>query len=698
MPAGRIPDSESDRLADLLQDRFGSSFARYGILVASGLDLRDSAGPAALADIVASLDTLRIVTGILSPLTTTDTMLVSADSLGAIVVVGLVAAEADLDGEVTTLRAATAPVATQLRDAHPDLALRWTGEDPLNVDLKHASSADVHLAEMRALPLVGLFLLLAFGGLVAAALPIAASMLAVSVTFGIGAVLAARMPISLLFPTIVSLLGLALGIDYALLILSRLREARRDGLAPEAAAELAVSRAGKTVALSGATVAIGFAALIAVPVDELQSVGGAGLLVAAMSVLVATTLLPAVLVWLDRWVGPMGTKAAARLASASARWERWAAFVTRRPRAVLIAASLPLLALTWQVRHIHIGLPSGDWLPAESESAQGFSTVKEFGRSGVLQIVRVVLVLPDTTTALSKAGWNATLRLNDFLEGDPRVGRVRSLPTAVDNPSRAAVRAFTPDSVLQNFISGDSSLILAEAIPRSDLLPTEAMALVRSIRTADATTITGLPGARLLVGGFPAFNVDYEDVLEGFFWPVVALVLIGTFIALFVSFRSVLVPLKAIAMNLLTVAAACGAVVVVFQHGIGAGLVGLAHPLDAVFPTLPILVFCAVFGIGMDYEVFLIARVAEARAEGRDERAAIAAGLCTTGSVITSAAAIMIVVFGAFAMGSFLPTKMLGFALAVAVLIDATLVRLAIGPALLQLAGRWNWWPGRGVT
>jgi len=695
VPAGRIADSESEQLVELLQTHFSSRFTRYAILAASGLDLRDSAGRAALADIVASVDTLPIVTGVLSPLTSPDTMLVSSDSSGAIIVVGIAAAETDIDGEVTALRSSTAPIAARLRRAHPALTLCWTGEDPLNVDLKHASSEDVHLAESRALPVVGLLLLLAFGGLVAAALPIAASMLAISVTLGLGAVLAARTPVSLLFPTIVSLLGLALGIDYALLIVSRLREARRDGLDPVPAAALSVARAGGTVALSGATVAIGFAALLAVPVDELQSVGAAGLLVAVMSVLVATTLLPAVLVWLDRWVGPMGPKATARLESSNARWRRWASFVTVRPWTVLVIASMPLLLLTWQVRGIHIGLPSGDWLPPEAESAQGFAEMKQFGRSGVLQIVRVVLVLPDTTTALSRAGWEATMRLNAWLEAEPRVGRVRSLPTAVDNQSRAAVRAFTPDSTLNEFISADSSMVFAEAIPGASLLPTDAMALVRTIRLANAAAITGLPGARLVVGGFPAFNVDYEDVLEGYFWPIVALVLLCTFVALFVSFRSVLVPLKAIAMNLLTVAAACGAVVVVFQHGIGAGLVGLVHPLDAVFPTLPVLVFCAVFGIGMDYEVFLIARVAEARSAGLDEPGAVACGLITTGSVITSAAAIMIVVFGAFAMGSFLPTKMLGFALAVAVLIDATLVRLAIGPALLQLAGRWNWWPGK---
>ena len=161
-----------------------------------------------------------------------------------------------------------------------------------------------------------------------------------------------------------------------------------------------------------------------------------------------------------------------------------------------------------------------------------------------------------------------------------------------------------------------------------------------------------------------------------------------------IGFRSLLVPLKAIVLNLLAVAAAFGAVTLVFQDGIGASLLGLHGPLGSVFPAVPVLVFCVVFGLSMDYEVFLVARVREARLTGRSERDAIAEGLTHTARLITSAAAIMIIVFGAFMLGDFLLMKMLGFALAFAVLIDATVMRLAVSPALLALAGKWNWWPG----
>jgi RND superfamily putative drug exporter len=220
-------------------------------------------------------------------------------------------------------------------------------------------------------------------------------------------------------------------------------------------------------------------------------------------------------------------------------------------------------------------------------------------------------------------------------------------------------------------------------------------AFVRELRRADPVALTGLPGARLRVGGLPAFNADYEDAVGGRMWPVVALVVATTLVVLLLSFRSLLVPLKAVLLNLLSVSGAFGALVLVFQDGHGARLLGLARPLDGVFPIVPALVFCVVFGLSMDYEVFLVARVAEARRAGLSEDEALGEGLARTGPVITSAAAIMIAVFAAFTLGEFVLLKMLGFALAVAVLLDATVIRMAIGPALLRLAGRWNWWPGR---
>jgi RND superfamily putative drug exporter len=214
------------------------------------------------------------------------------------------------------------------------------------------------------------------------------------------------------------------------------------------------------------------------------------------------------------------------------------------------------------------------------------------------------------------------------------------------------------------------------------------------MRYADAGRPTGLPGARLRVGGLAAAATEFEDMVSGRFRLVVALV-VGSRFRLFLGFRSVLVAFKAVALNLLTVSAAFGALVLVFQEGHGAHWFGLAGPTERVFTIVPVLSFCIVFGLSMDYEVFLVSRVAEARRAGLPESDAIVEGLSRTGGVITSAAAIMTAVFAAFALGEFLPIQMLGFTLTIAVLLDATVVRTVIGPALLRLAGKWNWWPGQ---
>jgi putative drug exporter of the RND superfamily len=253
--------------------------------------------------------------------------------------------------------------------------------------------------------------------------------------------------------------------------------------------------------------------------------------------------------------------------------------------------------------------------------------------------------------------------------------------------------SFAPAGVTSALVSSDQRATVIEVVPRSSLDFPTLTRLARDTRVRLVTTGALPPGTRVSTGGLPAFNADYEDAIAGRIGTVVGLVVCGTLIALFVGFRSVLVPIKAVLLNLMSVAASLGLVVLVFQDGHGARLFGLAGGLGSLFPALPALVFCIVFGLSMDYEVFLVARVHEAWRAGLSDADALADGLARTGGVITSAAAIMVVVFAGFTLGAFVMIKVLGFALAAAVLIDVTIVRVALGPALLSLAGRWNWWP-----
>jgi len=238
---------------------------------------------------------------------------------------------------------------------------------------------------------------------------------------------------------------------------------------------------------------------------------------------------------------------------------------------------------------------------------------------------------------------------------------------------------------------------LIEVLPATSVSLNDQVDWVRELRKTGAPVLTGVPGATLRVGGIPALTADYQTIVRERFLSVIALVVGGTLIALLGGFRSLFAAVKAIALNLLSVAAAFGALVLVFQDGHGIRFFGVPVGTGSIFPIVPIVAFAIVFGLSMDYEVFLVARVLEARRSGLSELEAIPEGLAKTAGLITSAAAIMIVVFAAFTFGNFLVVKMLGFTLAVAVLIDATLVRIVIGPALLRVAGDWNWWPG-GLT
>ena len=688
--SARIDGSESAAVQRALDERFASPFARYAVLVASGAPSPDgAAGRRALEHVAAAVSATPGVTRVFSWLDAPDTLFTPRGG-GTFLLAGLADSS---DALVPGLRATSRTLEDSLRAAYPGIALRWTGEVALNFDLRRTSAGQARRAELRALPLTLALLVVAFGTLAAAVLPVGAGMLAIGVSLGAASLAARHMQLSILLQNVVSMLGLGLGVDYALLTVSRFREAMAAGLGAEDAAAEAAEQAGHTVAVSGAAVAVGFAALLTVPLNELRSVAVGGLLVTLVSVLVATTLLPGALAWLGARVDAGRVVRRRRAMAPAAAWYRWASLVSRHPLLVLALFGTPVALLAWQSRRLSTELPRGDWLPPAMESAEGLHALQRMGRSGIVNAVRVVVALPAETPATSPDGWRALRAVDSLLAADARVARVRSLPTLLPGAAPSlTVLSLVPADARRTLVSGDERLALVEAIPREAATPGELTALVRRVRALDPSTLGR--GVRLEVGGLPAFNADYESAVAGRFGAIVLLVVAGTLVALFAGFRSLLVPLKAVALNLLSVGAAFGAVVLVFQDGHGARFVGLAGPVDAVFPAVPVIVFCIVFGLSMDYEVFLVGRVAEARRRGASETEALAEGLARTGGVILSAAAVMVVVFGAFALGDFLLIKMLGFALAVAVLLDATVVRVAIGPALLRLAGRFNWWPG----
>jgi RND superfamily putative drug exporter len=694
-----IKGGESEKVDLELAQRFQSPYAHRLVLVISGIPDPDSAkGADALGFLTGSLRSLPGVSGAISSLDWPDPLF-TGNNGRALIIVGLDPHDESVEALVPKLRARADWMEGQLRSQYPNIKLGITGEIPLTFDLRKVSADDVTHAEERAMPVTLVLLLLAFGSLVAAVLPLGVGVLSISMAMGAAALLAHYLHLSILVQNLATMLGLGLGIDYALLMVSRFREALNEGYDAGCAADIAAGQAGRTLIISATTVAIGFSALLTVPISELRSIGIAGLLVTVLSVMLCTFILPWVLGLLGHRINAARVRPAKRfktresLCAASERWVRWGRIITRRPWIALLVAGIPLLILAFQARKISPGIPDHDSLPAAAESVKALRTLQGMGRSGIVQSLRVVLELPPQTPPLSPGGWLALSRLTKRFQEDPRAVEVLSLPTLTGMSDNADAVNDVPEAIRKSFLRTDGQATLIELLPTSTLTPNEQIRWVREVRSSNVAAMTGVPGAVLRVGGVSALDADYGAVVNKRLPRVVLGVIFGSLLALLIGLRSLFAAVKAILLNLLSVGASFGALVVVFQEGHGSKLFGLDGPTGTVYPIVPILSFAIVFGLSMDYEVFLVARVLEERRRGLSERAAVIEGLARTAGLITSAAAIMIAVFTAFTVGSFLVVQMLGFTLAVAVFIDATVVRMVVGPALLQLAGDWNWWP-----
>jgi RND superfamily putative drug exporter len=500
------------------------------------------------------------------------------------------------------------------------------------------------------------------------------------------------------------MVGLGVGIDYSLLVVTRFREELNRGLTPTDAAIRTIHTAGGAVVTSGLTVVVGFAALFTTPLTETRSVAIGGLLVVATAVLLAVTFLPAVLAilgrnidrprWLSRFLAPI---------HAPTGWERWARWLAHRPWRALVIGFAVTGVLTLPLTTIRIGLPAANWFPPQSESGMALAELRRIGAAGVIHPVRLIVRLPEGESVVAGRRLGGLKALSDSLRRDPRVREVRGLPSIRPGLSTLQLAMFYGDAAaardrypefLNAYLSLDNRTTLLDIIPADTVSLTGAMVLVRDVRARLAGDLRGLGDAELLVGGFAATGVDLQHDLLTRFPGVVALILGVTAIMLFIAFRSLLVPIKAVLLNCLSVLGAFGITVLVFQHGYGGSIFGLEGPTQAIFVVVPVLVFATVFGLSMDYEVFLLTRVKEVFDKtGRNDHATME-GLSATASTISFAALIMVIVFGVFAFSRVLAVQFIGFGLAVAVLLDATLIRMILVPAIMHIAGRWNWWPG----
>jgi len=701
---GGSETTESSRATQLLKEAFPTPFADYVAIVVHGpVRWTNPRFEAVLDTLKAFVERRSYVGEVISARSIGESSFVSKDRRTTFLIAALTPESThDLSASFvpdlrTTIREALARV-----PGSDGFEVMVTGFPALDHDVRTISAEDTDRGEQRALPLTLAVLIVAFGALVAAALPVLVGLLAITIALGLVTIAARYTPMSVFVLNITTMVGLGVGIDYSLLIVTRFREELNRGLSAADAAIRTVETAGSAVMTSGLTVVVGFAALVTTPLSDTRSVGVGGLLVVAVAVLLATTFLPAVLAILGRNIDrPKWLARPLARFHAPTGWERWARWLGHRPWRAVAVGGTAIALLTFPLSQIRLGLPATNWFPPESESGQGLQALREMGASGVIQPVRVVVQLPEGESALAARRLPGLKALTDLIRKDPRVREVRgvvkqgmsTLQLVVYYSDAAAVRAKNP-KFFDAYLSADNRVTLLDVIPADTVSLTGLMDVVRRVRAVVARDVRGLAGAEILVAGFAASNVDTQEELMRRFPETVALVLGITAIMLFVAFRSLLVPIKAVVLNLLSVGGAFGLTVLVFQHGYGGRLFGLEGPTEAIWAVVPVLVFAIVFGLSMDYEVFLLTRVKQVFDKtGRNDHATME-GLSATASTITSAALIMILVFGTFAFTRVLAVQLIGFGLAAAVLLDATLIRMVLVPAIMHIAGRWNWWPG----
>ena len=569
-----------------------------------------------------------------------------------------------------------------------------TGAPIFYSDIQEVTERDLRRAEFISFPFAAAALLLVFGTLVAAAVPAIIGGAAVVVTLAIVVLLTRVTDVSIFAMSLVSMLGLGLGIDYSLFVVSRFREELTRGDVPDAIG-VAMATAGKAVLFSGLTVFIGLLGLTTFEFNALRSLGIAGSVVVAVSVLAAMTLLPAILGVVGRRIDAL--RVLPVRPPRAGFWHGIAARVMCHAGLVFVAVMLLLAALGLPFLHAKFGAPDASILPADVQSRQGFDRLRAAYGEGEIAPILIAVSAPDTLFTPERL--TALHELVSRIQADGRVVRVDSIMSLdprlrldqhlliFQDPTRIAdtyARALAAETTRERFT-------LVRVVSKYGQTDDRSKDLVRAIRN---TPIGG--GLTFSVAGGTAGVIDYADKLYQDFPRALAFILASTYLVLLVLFRSVILPLKALVINTLSILASYGALVVVFQDGAFAELLRF-QPLGFIEASLPIVMFCVLFGLSMDYEVFLLSRVREAYDDGMSNTESVASGLERSGRLITSAAAIVVLVSSSFVFADIIIIKALGLGTAIAVLLDATIVRALLVPATMQLLGDWNWWAPRAV-
>ncbi len=688
LPAGgfEVPGSESDLAVKSAERNFGIGSADVLALYRDPRgDVRNPHFGSWVLDLTDGLVQSEGVVGTSSYFDTAETGLISRDGHEALVIVSLAGSNAE---KLRTLPR----IEAQLRAVEPPIEVAIGGHVAASILAQEIAHADITSAEKIAVPIAAVLTLLFFRGVVAALVPIAIGGFALASCAAIVRLGSKFTEIAIFALNVAAFLGLGLSIDYSLLMVQRFREELSRGLAPRAAVATAFDTAGRAVLISGLAVIVSLSVLVPVPVGILSSVALGGVLATATALLGALVLLPALLAWLGPRVNRGAIGSAPEAGGPSPFWSRVGELSMRHPVLTGLGCAALLLLAASPVLRMRSVLPDARIFPPDSEvrrvdEALGDAAHFDPGGASAMQVIV-------ETAGAPLAPANLRL-LRDYavqLAAVPGVTAVRSafdgLDPAAQTPEELArTAAVDPTATrLARMTRDDHSLLIATgAHPWRSAQAAEVLEAVRDVPH---------PGLAVKIGGPTAQMVDLKLTLREYGRTAAVLVVVWNLLMLFVAFRSVVVPIKAVLMNALSLGASYGLLVWVFQDGHLARLLDF-EPLDGIDPSIPLVMFAVVFGLSMDYEVFLLSRIREEWLRTGDNRSSVIFGLAHTGRIITSAALILLVVIGAFAAGDLVYVKQIGVGMVAAIALDVTLVRALLVPATMQLLGDWNWWAPR---
>jgi trehalose monomycolate/heme transporter len=665
-----VPGTESERVRMLMKEQFGQRDDGSFLVVFRSEDAADPELRRRLAAALARAASA-VEGGRAQPLQVASPTLLF----------GTVASPLDLTGG----KAATPALRDALRPPR-GVETFVSGTPAIQADLDPIFAADLLKGEAIALPIALAVLLAVFGLSLAVLMPFLIAAATVSATLGLVWVAAHGMTTAVYVTNLVQLIGLGIAVDYSLLVVYRFREELARSGSTDDAIVRTMATAGRAVVFSGATVAIGLALLLFMPLPFIRSMGLGGFLIPLLSIAAAVTLQPALLSVFGRRgmrrVGVVGAirrhlgvplpRLAAGADPASGMWARLARSIMRRPLVYLGVGATALVLAAAPALDIELTPGSVSGTPQSPESIRGFNLVRAAVGPGLVAPVQVVVDAGEAGAVRERGVQRAIRSFAAAARRDPEVARIDYEPRSpyVDATGRYAYLS----------VAG-----------RHEYGEPEAQAFARRLRRVLVPSVPFPAGVEALAGGAPAQGIDFIDRSYAVFPWLVLAVLVLTYVTLLRAFRSLLLPLKAVLLNLLAIGATFGLLVVVFEYGVGADLLGL-YSVDQVEAWIPIFLFAMLFGLSMDYEVFLVSRMREFWDEGLSNEEAVAQGLERTGRIVTAAAIVMVAAFCGFAAGSIVGLQQFGLGLAIAIFLDATLIRAVLVPALMRLFGRYNWW------